>query len=67
MTINDLAKELATDEGGLSQAKFGDIKQLLAILSDKMYADSTIAALFIQNGFKRARAGKSTTVKSKKK
>lgn len=34
MTINKLAKEIAKREGKRSQARYGDIKEILGILSD---------------------------------
>lgn len=37
MTINSLVKELAKREGKKSQARIGEIRELISILSDMVY------------------------------
>lgn len=37
MKINDIAKEIAKREGKKSQARMGDIKEILGILADMNY------------------------------
>lgn len=39
MKINDIAKEIAKREGKKSQARIGDIKEILGILADMIYDD----------------------------
>lgn len=71
MTINKLASEIARREGKKSQARIGDIREILSILSDMFYAnysehgvdlqkviDATgyLDSCLIKNGAKRAKA-----------
>lgn len=39
MKINDIAKEIAKREGKKSQARIGDIKEILGIIADMIYDD----------------------------
>lgn len=58
MTITHLASEIASREGKKIQVSVGNIRELLAILSDKIIEDPTIIALLIKNGERRKRRGK---------
>lgn len=58
MTINQIAQELALKENGKSQAKMGDIKQIVSILSDMVVKDPSVIATLIANGLKRAKKKK---------
>ena len=70
MTINKLASEICKREGKKSQARIGDVREILAILSDIFYenyvdqgvsvqdvieATSFIDSPLVANGFKRAK------------
>jgi hypothetical protein len=61
-TIRGLASALAKKEGKKSQARIGDIRELLGLLSDVIHeADgSDILILLIDNGAKRAKKIKRT-------
>lgn len=39
MKINDIAKEIAKREGKKSQARIGDIREIISILTDMIYDD----------------------------
>lgn len=59
MTINKLASEIAKREGKKSQARIGDVREILGILSDILFEISP-AQFFVlrdnllSNGVKRA-------------
>lgn len=58
MKINDIAKEIARREGKKSQARMGDIKEILGILADiffddVMNGDMEIYPIFLNLGLKR--------------
>lgn len=56
MTIRKLASLLARKEGKKTQARIGEIRELLAILSDLVYADSEpILEMLWSNGLARAK------------
>lgn len=62
-SINALAKELARLEGKKSQARIGDIKEILSILSDFIYEenhidDDSVYTLLWENGYKRTQRKK---------
>ena len=42
MTMNQLASKIAKLEGKRSQARIGDIREILAILADLMYEECTM-------------------------
>lgn len=52
--INDVASAVAKREGKKSETKMGDVKEVLAIISDLIFADPNVAILLYQNGKKRA-------------
>lgn len=39
MKINDIAKEIAKHEGKKSQARIGDIKEILGIIADMIHEE----------------------------
>lgn len=57
MTIKKLASEIAKREGKKSQARIGDIREILGILSDIMFVEENaaenIAYSLFENGRKR--------------
>lgn len=55
MTLKQLASQIAKLEGKKSQARIGDIRELLAILSDLMTKDSEASAALWANGLRRAK------------
>ena len=75
MTINKLAAVVAKLEGKKSQARIGDIREILGILSDLVYVDSLVlgepmrlAVTLYENGKRRAKKKpKSRKVKQCKK
>jgi hypothetical protein len=58
MTMKQLASELCKVEGLKHEMTIGDAREFLAKLSDKMYAEPTIASMLINNGAKRAKRRK---------
>jgi hypothetical protein len=67
MTINKLAANICRIEGKKSQARMGDVKELLGILSDAFYesykhkdpwVSFDFIMMFINNGAKRAKKRK---------
>lgn len=62
-TMRGLASEIAKREGKKSQAKIGDIREILGILSDILYADyeqysHDTAIVIIESGKKRSKRKK---------
>lgn len=62
MTINQLASLIAKREGKKSQARIGDIREILGIISDLIYADyleykesSPVLDALANNGMNRAK------------
>lgn len=56
MTIKELASKIAKIEGKKSQARIGDIREILGILSDLMIDESqiaTIVMIMLESGIKR--------------
>lgn len=60
MTMRTLASQLALSEGRKHQASVGDVREILALLSDIVYADvmnfqrSSCYRVLIRNGKRRA-------------
>ena len=57
-STKELQKELAKRQGGKSKEHMGDIRELVSLLSDIMFEDSTVGALLINNGARRAKRKK---------
>lgn len=57
MKINDIAKEIAKREGKKSQARIGDIREILGILADMIYEFNTgqVMIPMLDLGEKRAK------------
>lgn len=55
MTINKLASQVAKLEGKRSQARIGDIREILGHLSDMAYEDITALGALFENGKRRAK------------
>lgn len=58
MSIKKMASMLAKLEGKKSQARIGDIRELLALLSDLIYEDRAEQDLYFclwDNGFERSK------------
>lgn len=59
MTIKTLATEIAKREGKKSQARIGEVREILGLLSDFFYENSTeLSTVLYNNGFKRSRKAK---------
>jgi len=58
MTIKELASLLAKKEGKKTQARIGEIRELLSLLSDLACADSNVLAALVINGQRRAKRKK---------
>lgn len=58
LTITTLAADATLAEKGLSEAKVGDVKQILAYISDRCASDPAVVALLINNGLKRKKKKK---------
>lgn len=67
MTINKLAKEIARREGKRSQARYGDIKEILGILSDIIAENKTTTGGFNSVVFSIALLGAKRSKKKKEK
>jgi hypothetical protein len=59
MTLNELATEIAKREGNKSQARIGDIREIIGILSDLSYNTPQTALdvlnMLVASGAKRAK------------
>lgn len=58
MTIRKLATLLAKLEGKKSQARIGDLREVLSILSDMVYESSEAMDALFNNGEKRFKKAK---------
>lgn len=56
--IGALASAIAKIEGHKSQARIGDIRELLGILSDMAYSDRDVVDTLIASGIARAKRKK---------
>jgi len=66
MTINKIAKEIAKREGKKSQARYGDIREILGILSDIIAENKTTTGGFNSVVFSIALLGAKRSKKNKK-
>lgn len=67
MTIKQLCNQLSKAEGKKHQASVGDVRELIALLSDMLYTDSQWMSLYntiVENGRRRS---KKIKIKAKKK
>jgi hypothetical protein len=55
MNMRELASEIARREKGKSQVKVGDVREILAILSDMIVEDPNLLLLLTKNGISRVR------------
>lgn len=58
MTVKEICTELARSEAGKRQAKIGDIRELVGIISDLMIADEDVVWVLLSNGKRRAKKAK---------
>lgn len=58
MTLKELYSKIARREAKKSQVKIGDIREIIAILSDLMMEHPDIHALLRKNGERRAKRKK---------
>lgn len=58
MTIKEICSELAKREAKLKQAPIGNVRELVAIISDLMVEDSSVIQTLLSNGSKRAKKAK---------
>jgi hypothetical protein len=58
MTIQKLASEIAKREGKKSQARIGDIREILGILSDVAVEDMRVLYSLVVNGCRRRKKAK---------
>lgn len=57
MTINKLASQICKLEGKKSQARIGEVREILAILSDLVWAEggADVCGVLAINGLKRSK------------
>ena len=67
MTMKELASKIARIEGRKTQARIGEIREILAVISDIIYSEerADVYDLLCKNGARRAKRGKTVTVKFK--
>lgn len=61
MKPSELASLVAKKEGHKSQARIGDIREIISILSDLMYSNPDAASCVVQLGIARAKRKKKKT------
>lgn len=54
-TMKDLATAIAKAEGKKTQARIGEVREILSLLSDMVYLDTELIELLIKNGKRRAK------------
>lgn len=57
-SVKEIASEIAKREGKKSSARVGDIREIVAILSDLSVEDSGVIAIIVRNGQRRLKRGK---------
>lgn len=62
MSLRDLVRKIAEREGRKSQAKIGDIREIIGILSDIVEEDPKVLDLIGRNGKRRAGRGRGGAV-----
>ena len=58
MKISELASAIAKVEGHKSEARIGDIREILGILADMSYKSSEVIQTIIQSGISRSKRKK---------
>lgn len=58
MKAQELASIIAKKEGHKSQARIGDIREILSIVADLMYSNAEAASCMVQLGIARAKRKK---------
>jgi hypothetical protein len=58
MNIKQAQNEIVKREGGKSNIIIGDVREVIGHLSDLMFEDSTLVAMLIANGARRAKRKK---------
>ena len=54
-TVKELQAELCKLEGGKDSISMGNAREVVSIISDLLYADSTLIALLVKNGERRSK------------
>lgn len=62
MKINQLASLIAKEEGHKSEARIGDIREVLSILADLSYKSAEPLSAITQLGISRAKRKKKSTI-----
>lgn len=58
MTMKELTSYIALSEGKKKSVQIGDVREVLAILSDMLYEDPRIVSTLFMNGQSRAKKRK---------
>ncbi len=58
MNIRELASAIAKREGGKSNVKIGDIREIIAVLSDYIVDDPDLLVVMLEHGIKRLKKQK---------
>lgn len=58
MTMKELTSFIALSEGKKKAVQVGDVREVLAILSDMLYEDPRIVSTLFMNGQNRAKKNK---------
>ena len=58
MKIQELASEVAKKEGHKSQARIGDVREIIGIIADICYQNPDAMQAIIKNGIMRAKRKK---------
>lgn len=59
MKVQELASKIAHKEGHKSQARIGDVREIIGIISDLTYESKEVVPLLISLGIARAKRKKS--------
>jgi len=53
--MKEIATEIAKAEGKKTQARIGEVREILGLLSDMIYLDVVVVEILINNGKRRAK------------